>query len=228
MQQSQDQQSFLAKLLRSVVGTDKDIYSITQDLTTAVDEKAAIEINFPFKGFFIAKIYTTATGAIDTTSVVNIKLEKKVVGSDSLECNHNFSYDSDAVYSRAFLWFAASAGKTVKIQFYKYGYVRSGTLYGASNTTAVLPSAFPLSNPVLAATTALSLAAANSLRKRLTIQNNDAASVWIGPSTVTNAGATRGIEILSGGYMEILNTAQIYGYSVLGFAAGGLTVVEET
>jgi hypothetical protein len=56
---------------------------------------------------------------------------------------------------------------------------------------------------VTVTSTAASLVTAMANRKSLMIQNVGSASIWIGSSSVTTSGATRGIEIIKGSFMEL-------------------------
>lgn len=70
-------------------------------------------------------------------------------------------------------------------------------------------------------------------RSAVVIQNNDSASIFIGGSTVTNSGATKGLTIAAGAYANIevscdpsSRTARVYAYSAAGTAANAITVCE--
>lgn len=197
--------------------------TFTIDLSTAKSEQDPFIIGFPFKTIVIKG------AATDSTSTINVKFNKNDSGISTVPMIVNDVLNANVINAKAFLSWSAQAGKTITVIVYLHANYSSGSLVNSGSVSVSPSSGFKaLANPALGAATAAVLIASNVLAKRRTLQNNDTASIWIGPSNVTNAGATRGIELLTGSSTEISSSAAIYGYSVAGFAAGGITVLEET
>lgn len=197
--------------------------SFTIDLSTARDVSNPFIIGFPFKCITIKGVST------DSTSNVNIIFNKNdsSISSSSLVVNDVLT--ADYMFSKGFLSWAAQSGKTITVTVYMNMTYSTGALINSGSVNISPSSAFTaLANPALGAAAAAVLIAANTNAKRRTLQNNDTASIFLGSSNVTNSGATRGIELLAGASIEISSSAAIYGYSVAGFAAGGITILEET
>ena len=105
---------------------------------------------------------------------------------------------------------------------------RSGSLLNSGTVTTSNPSVYTVTNPALTGATQDLICAANTARRKLTVQNKTGASVWIGGVAVTNAGATTGYELIDGAQYELNNSFACYAYAAAAHAAGLLTVVEET
>lgn len=89
---------------------------------------------------------------------------------------------------------------------------------GASASTIVAAA-------VTVAAAATAIVAVNAARKQVTIQNNDAASIWIGAAGVTVAA---GLELAAGAsFTTDKTTAALYGISAAGTAAGAVRTLEE-
>lgn len=84
-----------------------------------------------------------------------------------------------------------------------------------------------LQQEVSVATTATALpTSALANRKRILVQNVDAASVWVGGATVTASGATGGIEVPKGGHIELEAGPAVTVYAIASGSARSVRVLE--
>lgn len=193
---------------------------VTLDLTNAVLETNPYKINFPFKTIYIQ-------AATDATTTLSMKVQTQDSYQGAIPLKLNDVFRAEYPQSSANFFWSAQSGKSITMILFVDADFQSGSListlqgsisigYGTSNA---------LSQITLGVATATIICAALGTRKKATFQNNTGAAIWIGPSTVTNAAATKGIELSPGAAYEWLNTSALYGYSVAG---GNVTLLEET
>lgn len=183
----------------------------TIDLSTEKLETDPKPIGFPFKSVYVQ----------DATDVY-VSINMKLLTNDSLQgkfsLKKNDSFANDFPLSKAFLSWDAQPGKTITIIFFLKSEFRSGSQISVTGGGVSINdgSSISLETVTLAAATAAAIAPADSLRKVASIQNKTGAVLYIGDSTVTNAGATEGINIQPDEVIEWRNTGALYGYSVAG------------
>lgn len=123
----------------------------------------------------------------------------------------------------------AQPGKKITAYLFRDAQVTTGQMILNGNVTVSPSTALvPLNNPVHPGAAAAILVNADTTTKVVSIQNNAGTSIFIGPSNVSAAGATRGIEILPNGFLQMKCSSDIYFYSAVALVAGDVTVLKET
>lgn len=208
-----------ALIYNAAVNNPFQVQSYTLDLTTARDVSNPFIINFPFKCI----AFKSAT---DLSTNVDVKFNSFDSGLSSVNFKDNDNLSSDVMFDSAYITHSAQSGKSIVVyifvssKFTSGSFLNSGTVTVSNPTTLVGPT-----RVVLSAATATIIAPATTARRQATIQNKTGASLYVGDSTVTNSGATEGIEMVNGAVMYYANTAALYGYSVAG---GNVNRLEET
>lgn len=209
-----------AELFSDTVVNPFEIQTMTLTLTTARDENLPLRIGFPFKSVFVRE-------ATDGT----VKVKIRPTTQDSYQSGVNLKLNDSLILQRqvseAFISWDAQSGKTIELVFFVSSEFKSGSQVSqnAGGVSISDGTAFTTARTALTAATATSVLASDSTRKKGTIQNTTGASIWVGDSTVTNSGATMGLEIPTGGVFYWSNTAALYAYSVL---ASTVTVMSES
>lgn len=210
-----------SQIYNTAINNPFELQLFTIDLSVARTLANPFEIPFAFKSIAF-KDGTTVN------SNCSVQFNSKDSGLSSLNFKSNDNLSSDFMFDSAYITNTAQPGQSIVCYVFVKSTFRSGS-YINSGTVQIAPAAaFNITNPVLAAASATSIIAQNTSRQKFTVQNKTGASVWLGGSTVTNTGATTGLELINGNSVEILSTAQWYAYSVAGAAAGLLTVVQES
>ena len=196
------------------------IQSMTLPLDTAAGVGNPYKIGFPFRSIFVR----TATDSITTVSLQPDSIDSF---QSAVPLTINDSMDFETVVSSAFLTWTAQAGKTITLVFFVDAAFRSGSQLSVSSGGVSISEGTAVTTTLktFVAATQLSVFASSTLRKVGTFQNNTGNSVWMGPTGVTNSGSSIGIEVPAGGTFIWKNTAQLFGYSVLG---GTGVIMEET
>jgi hypothetical protein len=203
------------------------VQSVTIALDAGNDKSSGnfgnpFKISFPFKSVYLQ-------AATDTATYVNLAPDTQDTYQSGIPMKLNDCLVLNSPVSSAFLTWPAQAGKTVTLIFFVSAEFRTGSQLSVSGGGVSINdgSAFTMTNVSLTAGTAGQVFALNGLRKISTFQNNSGASVWVGLSTVTNSGATRGYEVPAGASFQWRNSAQLYAYSVAG-GTNILALIEET
>lgn len=186
-----------------------EIQVVTLDLATARLATQPMELGFPFKSVFVRS-------ASDATASVSFRPHTTDDDQGAATLKQNDSLVFPRQLSKAFLHWDAQTGKTMTLIFFVTGEFRSGSQISQTGggVSLVNGSSFVPSVVALGAAAATLVQASDSDRKKLTIQNTLANPIYIGnAATVTNAGATRGIEIQPGGDYEFNNTSACYAYN---------------
>jgi hypothetical protein len=200
-----------ARVQNDIANRPFQVQRLVLDLSTVRLESDPLPISFPFRSIFVQD-------ATDT----NVSVNFRPTTTDSIQSyfglKKNDSWNVETAISRGYLHWAAQAGKTITLVFFTDAEFKSGSQISVNSGGVSIANGDTISTAVVAlsAATASQLFAASSTRKRGLIQNNTGASIWLGPSTVTNAGATIGLEIQAGDTYVHSSAAAIYGYSVAG------------
>lgn len=188
------------------------VQKLTLDLTTAVLETRPYKIGFPFKSIYV-----------QTASDVYVSVDVKLQTSDSLQSSFpmklNDSFINEFPISEAYLSWSAQSGKSITFIFFIESEYRSGSQISVTGGGVSINDGSTITGPTrvtLTAATAGIIAPADTLRKTATLYNDSGADIFIGDSTVTNAGATKGIPWPNGTLIYFRNTGVLYGYSVAG------------
>lgn len=165
--------------------------------------------------------------ASDSTATINFRASKQAHEDDvPMVKNFGVAFDSTQLYGS--FWWTAQAGKWVTILIARDSKITSGQFNTTSTGGVVITdgaNAPTLNVTTLVAATAAVISPADTNRKTSLLQNKTGASLWVGPSTVTSAGATRGIEVAPDQTFTWKNPTALSGYSV----GGGVVVeMEET
>lgn len=192
------------------------------DLTTARTSANPLRVNVPFTSYIVEAATDTNTNvylAPSSDSIVSLSNYKLIKLNDSAE------------YSRTqndcFLYWPAQSGATMTIVFFVDVAFRPGSQISvtAGGVSITEGSAFSNSVITLAAATAGILCPSSTSRKVASFENETGADMWLGSSSVTNTGSTKGQVLHPGGRFSWKNSAPLYGYSVAG---GDVVVMEET
>lgn len=192
------------------------IQSVTLDLSSEKLETSPYKINFPFKAIYIQ----------DTTDS-NVGISFKPNTQDSFQSpiilGQNDCLNFDEPLSGGNFFWDAQASKTITIVFLVNGEIRSGKLVSVTSGGLVISegTSFSTSVVTLVGATPTVVASSDSTRTVSTIQNNSAAPIWVGGSSVSSTGANLGIQVGIGQSIQWKNTAALYAYS----AAGGDVLV---
>lgn len=211
---SQNAQIFLADIENPF-----QVHTEVLDLGTAVSASNPKVFNFPFKCVAFIK-------GTDTSLEVSGVLNSNDNGFSSVPFKNNSSLYSERMFGGLYLSWAAQPGKSVTICLFLNAKFESGSFVNDGTVTVSVPTGMTLINPALASGSQL-LLAQNLNRSKVIIQNNSGTDIYIGDSTVSNAGASRGLLLTSGVDITLEVTDAIYIYSA-GFVAGEVTVMEIT
>lgn len=191
------------------------------NLGTEKVEDLAVRVPTKFKSVFVES-------SSDPSAYVMLKPLLKDSTMDSVKLGQKDGWTLDYVLSEAYLWWPQQIGKTMELIFFLDSKFQSGAQISVNSGGISINEGSSIDTPTsvtLTAATAGIIAAANTSRKISTLQNNTGGTLYIGGAGVTNSGATKGIEILSGGVFYYRNTSALYGYSVAG---GAVAEVLET
>jgi hypothetical protein len=182
------------------------------DLATARLETDPYRLGFPFKSIFVQD-------ATDVYVEISVKLGSRDAQQSSFTMKQNDSFYNSFPITEAYLHWEAQPGKTAVLVIFTQSEFKSGSQISVTGGGVSIVEGSSVTGPtqaVLAAATAGIIAPADPLRKKATLQNKTGADLYLGGSTVTNAGATEGIKIPSDAIFYWLNTGALYGYSVAG------------
>lgn len=185
----------------------------TINLTTAQLETNPYRISTSFKSIYVSD-------ATDINVSVNLRFNTRDSIQGAVPIRKNDSIVLDEPTNEAYLHWSAQSGKTLTLVIFTDAAFQSGSQISVSGGGVSIndgTSVAATTQVTLVATTAAAVVPANTSRKNCLVQNNSGTDLYLsGASTVTNAGATRGIKIPDGGIYEYRNTAILYGYSVAG------------
>lgn len=193
---------------------------IVLDLTTARLEGNPYKISVPLRSIYVQ----TASDSITTVNMaVNSDDSQSIQNAVPLKLNDAFDFGFQ-VASVALTW-AAQTGKSITIFLFTDASFRSGSQLSLSAGGVSINdgTAFDNDTVTLTAATATVLFAADTTRKSGTYTNETGADIWLGDSTVTNSGATKGRLLASMQTVTWRNTAALYAYSVLGTTTAVIT-----
>lgn len=184
-------------------------------LDVAATEANPFVISNPFNGFYVVS-------ATDANVSVNLSLtspeKQNITEYTSIKLNDSGTF-SEPIRA-AYLTWSAQTGKSITIMFYLGIDFRPGSLVSAISGGVVITTGTGMTPvaSVSVATTATLIAAADSTRKKTTIQNLGMQDVFIsGTNTVVGTGAAlglNGIKLQPGALYEWTNTGAIYGIAV--------------
>ncbi len=197
------------------------VQKIRYDLSQEKLETSPQELKLPFKSFYVEQ-------ASSPNAKLFIKLGDRDDGQSAVGVVVKDSWKTDQPVAQAFLHWPQQPGEWIEIVFFVDSEFISGTQLSVTAGGISVSDGSSASAPLavtLAAATATIIAPALLTRKVATLQNKTGASLYVGGNnTVTNAGATEGLEIPNGGIFKWRNSAVLYGYSVPG---GKVTRIEE-
>lgn len=185
------------------------------DLTTARTESNAYILSLPMRSIFVRD-------ATDSIANVNLSMNdsdaQAVANAISLKINDSVDFGSQV--SKIALTWEAQSGKSMTIYVFTEAAFRSGSQLSLSAGGVSINdgTSFTTTVVTLTAATASPLFASSSTRKIGIWRNDTGADVWLGPSTVTNSGSTKGFRVAAGETFQWRNTAALYAYSVGGSA----------
>lgn len=195
-------------------------HRVVVPLDVARAENDPLLVNFSFRSVYVQ----TAT---DPAALIFLKPVTKEDLQPAIEFNIKDSWSVDHQISKAHLHWPAQPGKTITLMFFPQSEFKSGSQLSVNSGGFTLNdgSAFTVTNLALPQLLATQIVPSNFNRKVATIKNETVGSIFIGASNVTDAGATRGIEITPTETFQWRNTSALYAY---GLAAGNVQILEET
>lgn len=207
-----------AAIFAGSVNQGAEVRVVEYDLATAQLETNPKPVGFAFRSFIVFD-------ATDTSATISMRLGTRDSYQDAFDITKTTStFELPYPVNNAFLHWTAQTGKTMTLIYFRSGKMtlnRTSTAVTAGEGSAI---GAPVQVTLVAATAAAILPASGS-RNTAIAQNNTGADIWVGDSTVTNAGATLGIRYSNGERIIWKNTAALYAYSVAG---GVVSTVEET
>jgi hypothetical protein len=210
-------EGFRARIVQSSTDAPRNFQKLTLDLTTERLETDPFTVGFPFRSVAVEE-------ASDTTAYLYLKPHSRDSGQEAKKLRDGDSLNIGNGVAKAFLHHPAQAGKSITLIFFVDADFKSGRQVNVNSGGVSINdgSAFATSQVALAAGAATLVLASDTSRKVAYVQNTTVASVFRGASTVTDAGANKGIEEVAGNTIEWRNTAALYLYT----AAGGSVTVE--
>ena len=177
------------------------------DLTTARTESDPLEIGFPFKSIFVA-------AATDSSVSVNFKPGTKETIQGYMPLQRNANWTRDRRVERGFLHWEAQSGKSITLLIFPGSIFSSGSMISIMSGGVSISHGDSFSRQVVSLTGGAAgvLLAQDADRKHGYVEAPIDADLYIGESTVTNAGATKGLRVPAGERFEWKNTAALYGY----------------
>ena len=167
-------------------------------------------------------------GGTDETVNITVVYDEEISGKKQDILYDNDSYESDEMFSGATIYNTAQSGKVLSFRAYRDMKFKNGSTKFRGTVSLNLSSVRATTSPALTGGVADLILAANTSRKKATIQNNTPATVYLGEAGIDDAGANKGLELLPGATATDDCTGAIYCYSAAARAAGLLTVVSYT
>lgn len=193
-------------------------HKVVVDLGKTLEEP--LLVNFSFRSVY-------AVTASDPSAIAYLKPITKEDLQTEIAFSIKDSWSVDHQLSKAYLSWPVQPGKTMTFLFFPTSEFKSGSQLSVNSGGFSLSdgSSFTLTNLALPQLAATQLVANNFNRKIATIKNETVGSIFVGPATVTDNGANRGIEITPSETFQWRNTAALYAY---GLASGNVQILEET
>lgn len=175
-------------------------------------------------------------GGTDETVNITVVYDENVSGKkqDKIFDNDSYECSPDEMFSGATIYNTLQTGKVLSYRAYRDMKFKNGSTKFRGTVSVNLPTVGgnqakdTTAGTVLTPATATNLASDLNIKKR-TIQNKTIGSAWVGwDATVSNTGATRGLEIEAGETWETENKANLYIYPEVTQALGALVIVKET
>ena len=207
-----------AKIFQDSTEKPFKVQEIFVDLGTKRPEADPYAINVPFKSLYVQE-------ATDTFATVDVRLGSNDSFQSKFRLRQNDVWVSQYPNAKAFLSWEAQPNKTMRIVLFVDSEFRSGSQISVTGGgVSIKTGSTQLQTPQnLAAATTLSLLPNDPTRSYGLIQNISGSPIWVGAAGVTNAGASRGIEVPNLATFQWSNTAELFGYSV----SGGVVLVHE-
>lgn len=211
-----------AQIRNAIISNRDQLESFTIDLSTEVTvRQRTYRIDKPFKAI-------SFEDATDQDAYVLVQFDSQREGKGFKKFKQNSSLRCETMFNGCTIYFPAQVGKTISCTIYYDCDFVSGSLINEGTVSLALPNVITVTNPAINAGSETLLLAAASDTKKVTIQNNTGATLYIGATGLDDSGANKGLELPSGSTLELENQAAIYCYSVGGGAAGTVTVVKES
>jgi len=209
-----------AEIFESDVISPFRVQVYTLDLSTAQSQDVPFQIGFPFKSVAVKN----ATGG---TCSLYMKFDDNQSGVSWTPLNNNDVFRTNRMFSSGYLYWPAQSGVSVTLIVFTDIEYTSGALINSGTISVATPSTKTMVRTSVVATTATSILAVNTNRKRSKIQNltSDIMAVGHNSSVTTVSGANLGIIVQPDETYTHDNTAALYVYCN---AAGDVVTEEET
>lgn len=184
--------------------------------STLVSGKQSLDVN-------VTQSALPAGAATETTlaSILSLETSEDALAGGAYTIGDHGRKSWVAVRSDAGGALVGSTGEYSPMSLDSSGRLRVAGFVTDSAVTAVLQQA------ITVGTTAVLLpATALTGRLNLIIQNSGTKTIFVGSSTVTNTGATKGIYIEKGGFVSLDVAASVAVYAVAAAAGGEVTILE--
>lgn len=191
-----------ARLKQSTLIPGRQVFVEVIDLTTARGVNTPFIIPGPVRAFRVRD-------ASDGNAYVKFAFDSKGTDREYAKMVKGETFNHEWPLANCLFWWEAQSGKTVTIEFYRNSIITPGNF--TTNVSQVFSS---LEIPTAVSTvtsSAASLLAADTDRKRALIQNQGSIDILLGGATVTGRAGARPGQILMPGQQFIYDgTAAIY------------------
>lgn len=195
-----------AEILEANEQVERECDSITLPLDTARTREDALELNFAFRSFIVID-------ATDAQVEIQARLNSRENSNPFFPIRRGTTLKMPKPAKRVFLHWTAQPGKSITILFFFRGQLETNVLSLVNSGGVGILEGTSVTNASVSmgAAAATAIFAANDERVVGTFRNETGASIWVGPSGVTNL---TGMEVKHGEVFEWRNTAALYGYVV--------------
>lgn len=217
---SQQLQRIDGQLYRDAGANIIPSFSQVYDLTTATTKEKPLEtVQFDFKSM----VFTDGT---DNDTYIYAILGRRNGAKIPAKFKNNGSYVSDFQTTEVSLYSPAQPGKSITINLYRDAIVTTGQTVQSGTVAVANPTAFTVVTQTLVGPGAISILAQNTARKESALINNTGNTLYLGGSTVTATGTTKGFPWNDGDIFIYKNSAELFAWA--GTFSGDITKFEET
>lgn len=183
------------------------VQTITIPLDKARDVGNPLTLNIPHRSIYVQD-------ATDVNVTASVQMQSRDSINSTFTIRKNDAWTNDSIIPQVNLSWSAQAGKTITLVFFYNTEFRSGSQISVTGGGVLVSEGSSYSDQILTLSigTQTLVFASDSTRFVGVIQNTTSYSIWVGSSTVTSSGLTRGYEIPPGASFEWKNTAALYAY----------------
>jgi hypothetical protein len=189
----------------------------------ALGVAGTIEIPGPFQSVMMK---SATDDNVEVSIILNDKNNYTIQNAFPMNRNESLFFKDPIL--RAWLKWSAQSGKTATFYVAVDAEIRSGKITTVQSGGVSINEGTSVETEVvtLAAGAATELFEEDANAKVRSFRNDTGGPLYLGPSTVTNAGATKGFEVAAGEIFEWRNTSALYAYN--GGAAADVVTMTQT